>query len=513
MIILSPASIAMLAAAPVVAPSQQTSDPVPSESQRPVEQTPVSPQQPIDERPAQGPATASTGYPTQAQGLGPKVGPKFYMSRWVEDWSYLRDKSKRTDFFDPLKFIPLNDSKSVYLTLSGEHRLRLNHTSNIGLRQGAPSQDQILARFFAGADLHVGENFRVFGELASGILGGRNVLPASPANRNDLHVQQLFADVHGEVAGADMGVRVGRQDFMDGPIPLVSVQENPNIHFTLDGVRGWANWDRARFTLFDFSYVQKGLGAFDDPTDSRERLRGGLASFLITPTGQKDKIFFDPFIWDGREDGARRGATIGRERRQYYGARLWGTTGPVKFDWSVVKQTGRLQNRQIDAYQIFTNQTIALSDKGWQPELGFRAELSSGGGTFGTGTINSASFLFGTVINYSFAPFIGPTNFRALTPTLTVRPTKKLRVAMEYVMAQRDSVTDAVYNGLGGFFAGTQNVPGRGIANLARANIVYNLTPHLNLNLRMEYVDAKSALTNAGYGDTFFAAPYLQFRF
>ncbi|MFT9216703.1 MAG: hypothetical protein ABF513_10610, partial [Acetobacter malorum] len=43
----------------------------------------------------------------------------YAVSRWAEDWSSLRDKRNRIDWADPLKYIPLNNSGSIYLTLSG----------------------------------------------------------------------------------------------------------------------------------------------------------------------------------------------------------------------------------------------------------------------------------------------------------------------------------------------------------------------------------------------------------
>jgi hypothetical protein len=504
------------ATAATAAPLQLTDTPAPTDATKPVEMTPVSPQAQIDERPAQAPRVASTGYPPLANGWGGKTGPKYYLSRWAEDWSYLRDETKRKDAFDRFKFIALNADKSIYLTLSNEERLRLNHTSNPGLRAGADTQDQLLLRIFTGADLHIGDHVRVYGELASSILGGRNVLPANANARNDLYVQQVYADAHAVVAGAEVGARYGRQDFLDGPPPIISNQENPSIHFTLTGTRLWVNGSRARVGLFDLSYNTLGANAFDDPVDRSQRLRGGIVSFVITPSStdaKASKIFFDPFVFDGRQDSVQRGSGRGRERRQYYGARLWGTTGPVSFDWSLVKQSGRFYDRAIDAYQVFTTQTVQVGGGAWKPTLGFHADISSGGGTFGSGTMRSAGFLFGTVINYSYAPFFGMTNSRTLAPMVSVTPTKRLRIALEYEMIQRDSLSDAVYNGVGGFYAGTQNVRGRGVANLSRANIVYTINPHLSFVTRIEHVDAKSALTKAGFTDTFFIAPWLQFRF
>jgi len=48
--------------------------------------------------------------------------PAYQSSRFDEDWSALRDPAKRTDPFDPIKFIPLTADGSWYMTLGGELR-------------------------------------------------------------------------------------------------------------------------------------------------------------------------------------------------------------------------------------------------------------------------------------------------------------------------------------------------------------------------------------------------------
>src|SRR3981081_2408871 len=51
--------------------------------------------------------------------------PAYTPERYDEDWSFLRDASKRTDLFDPIKWIPLLKDGAWFLTLGGELRERL----------------------------------------------------------------------------------------------------------------------------------------------------------------------------------------------------------------------------------------------------------------------------------------------------------------------------------------------------------------------------------------------------
>jgi hypothetical protein len=478
----------------------------------------VLPEPAVRQAPASAPPPSSksgSAFDPQSLGLGGKMGPKYYLSRWVEDWSYLRDKSKRSDLFDPLKFIPLDPDGNVYLTLSNEERLRFNHFSHPGLKKNAPASDQVMFRSFLGADLHVGSDFRIYGELADGQERGSN-LRKVPNYQNDLYVQQLFAELHHKFDGVDVGVRIGRQDYMDGPFQLVSNQENPNIHFTLDGVRFYANGSRFRFGAVDLRYVKRGMGSFDDPTDDGQKLRGAVASFLVTDpdTAKKQKIFLDPFFFNYRADSIRRGGFTGEENRRFYGARLHGKVGNAGFDWTVVRQDGQFDGRDIDAYQVFLVQNYTLDHLAWKPEVGIHFDLSSGGGAFDSNRkLKSASFLFGNVPYYNYAILLGATNIREIAPNVTLHPSKRLRVSLEYDWYWRDNVHDAVYNGVGVPYALTQTVSGYKIGEQARAYIGYSINQHLSLTTKLEYLKSGTVLKRAGFGNNLFAGTWLTFRF
>ncbi|OLI69651.1 hypothetical protein IXO151_14745, partial [Xanthomonas oryzae pv. oryzae] len=125
-------------------------------------------------------STTAKGYSLEAQGWGAKQGGNMWQVRWAEDWSYLKDPSKRKIPFDPLKYIPLNEDGDVYVSLSNELRVRSNTLTNPGLVPGRHSQQQYLLRAFFGADFHVGEHFRLYTELAHGSLDGRNEGTKSP---------------------------------------------------------------------------------------------------------------------------------------------------------------------------------------------------------------------------------------------------------------------------------------------------------------------------------------------
>ncbi len=69
----------------------------------------------------------------QVVGTAPSVihDRSYKLLREDEDWSFLRDRSLREDFWDPIKYIPLRrNSPDWYLTFSGEAREVWEQTGN-----------------------------------------------------------------------------------------------------------------------------------------------------------------------------------------------------------------------------------------------------------------------------------------------------------------------------------------------------------------------------------------------
>lgn len=76
------------------------------------------------------PAEPASLYPADAVGEG-SVSGGYALSRWAEDWRRKADPAQRDDPFDRLKYLPLDDDGDIYLTLSGEARVRVNYTTNL----------------------------------------------------------------------------------------------------------------------------------------------------------------------------------------------------------------------------------------------------------------------------------------------------------------------------------------------------------------------------------------------
>ena len=93
------------------------------------------------------------------------------------------------------------------------------------------------------------------------------------------------------------------------------------------------------------------------------------ASFVVSPGPKGSNIYLDPFWIHSENPAFRSGGQTGLDTRDTYGARLWGRRGQLRFDWTLARQTGDHMNREVEAWGLFSLQSMALSDKGWSPRL------------------------------------------------------------------------------------------------------------------------------------------------
>src|SRR6266566_858549 len=126
----------------------------------------------------------------------PLTPPAYKMLRFDEDYSCLTNQDNRTDWFDPVKYIPLRaDDPLWYVSFGGELRERFegNYDPNFGIR-GLGSDSYLLQRVTILTDVHLGERVRFFAEGISGIVAGESH-PPPPVQQNPIDLQFAFVDL------------------------------------------------------------------------------------------------------------------------------------------------------------------------------------------------------------------------------------------------------------------------------------------------------------------------------
>ncbi|MES2949469.1 MAG: alginate export family protein [Pseudomonadota bacterium] len=393
----------------------------------------------------------------------------------------------------PAQAAPPSDETN--LTLSTEARLRYDAHHNGQWTRGNDYQQGLL-RGVLGADLRINSEVRIFGEIATGqVVGRRNTAAAN--FQNDASLQQLYVDAHGTVGITQWGAVLGRQEFAEGPKQLISLSDGPNLHRSWNGLRLYARREKFRVAAFDLRATRLGPGSFDEEINHSERLQGLNTSLAIASEGAAH-ISLDPFWMHSENPNLRLGSRVGLDARDTLGARLWGQRGELRFDWTLAHQNGHYLDRCVDAWGLFTVQSLALSNAAWKPRLTAHIDVASGGGAYGTGTLNGFNPLYASSAYLGEGQFLSLSNLLMVAPGIAIAPTPQTHVTIEYGFARRLNENDAAYAGGMRAYAGTQNVPGHAIGGLLRVLGTWSASKQWTLFVNYEQLSAGDVLQRAG---------------
>jgi hypothetical protein len=194
-----------------------------------------------------------------------------------EDWSFLKDPSKRRDWWDPVKYIPF-ERDGWFMTLSGEARFRPEGFRIKATDTSPATRDQyLLQRYLFAADVHLGARTRLFAELQSGLITGK-IGGSRPTDRNSADLHQAFLEWRSpRDAGTRFDVRIGRQELTIGSSRLISASPGLNVKRSFDGVRLAVSQKGWRVEAAAAELTELSAGAFDDRSMHEVRFWGVAA--------------------------------------------------------------------------------------------------------------------------------------------------------------------------------------------------------------------------------------------
>lgn len=508
---LSPGIMAQLSAPTPGAPQVPASPAVPQQLQP---SSPANIGDAIPPAPLSSRISIATDQLPYEVGKGPKLGP-YYLIRSEDDFSYLRDRSKSNDLFDPLKFIRLDPSGRSYVTFSGEERLRYEYyTKNSFTFVDPKHQDIFYFRHLYGVDVHLGENFRAFASLNSGQVGGHNYGTPSPANRDDLALQQAFAEVMGRIGNAQVGLRAGRQEVFFGSGLLFALREPTNIHQALDGFRGYLDLPSLRIDAFAYDNVINRYGVLNDSTNAHQKfwgLYGSKALPVSNVLGVPARFYLDPtYIGYSNRTSAFVGFR-GEEERHTLGGRLWGQIGSADIDLTGVYQTGHVGNADVSAYAVFSNAGYTFNSVPMKPRVGVRFDMATGGRS--GNTIHTYNPLLALLGYFTENSLIAPINLYDTGIGVSFSPTNRLRVQAYTLLYWRYAQNDGIYNPGYVPFRNTATVRGTPLGMQPALRAAYVLNQHTLFSGALAFFRVDSALRNAGAKNNLYGLTQLQFKF
>lgn len=387
----------------------------------------------------------------QVQDESPAPARTYALLPENDDWSFLADPSLQSDLWDPIKYIPL-DCQACYVSFGGEVRQAFEKVGNDNWGKQPYMNAFLLQRYMLHSDWHLGENFRIFMELKSGLEDFRAGGPR-PIDEKRLAFEAAFVEIGNTHKKNWAILRLGRQELNYGSGRLVSVREGPNVRQSFDGAKIRA---KAGEWYVDAWAVRPDLdrfGFFDNAPDHTTAFWGvyatrpwrrrvsfdtyylGLNHELPTPAGSR------PYTYN-------RGTAP--ETRHNLAARLWRPPATNEsawdFDYEGAWQFGSFGADGIRAWTFASDTGYSFPNVPLKPRISVKADISSGD--------NPSSHWLGT-----FSPFFpignyfgvladtgpGPVNFIDVHPRLQTQFPHGVSISTDLVAQWRESLTDGVY--------------------------------------------------------------------
>jgi hypothetical protein len=442
----------------------------------------------------------------------PQSPPALKQLRYDENYSFLKEASRQTDYTDPLKFIPLNTNGNAYLTFGGEVRERYEYFHNSLWGRGPQDDDgYLLQRYMLHADAHFGESFRIFAQLKSGLEVDRNG-GSRPTDRDDLDLNQGFFDLAVPLADTNsVTLRVGRQELAYGSSRLVSFREGPNVRLSFDGIKTIAKFDRWQVDAFAVKPVRTKTGLFDDDPDPNQKFWGAYA---VTPLSWLPGGNADLYYLGLDKKTARFDQGIAHEQRHSFGSRIWGKNAGWDYNLEFVYQSGRFGNGEIQAWTAATEFGYAFLNWQFKPRFSLKANATSGDGNPDDSRLQTFNPLFPRGAYFGEPALIGPANHIDVHPQIDLALTRKIALTLDWSCFWRENTHDGIYGPAVNLIQSGQSSDARYVGNQIEAMLEWKFDRHVTFVADYAHFFAGDFLKQATPGkDVDYCSVWASYRF
>ncbi len=446
-----------------------------------------------------------------AQPLCPPTPPPLLSLRFNEDYHFLRNPACHIDFWDRLKYAPLNEAGDAYVTFGGEVRERYEYFKNNLWGQGPQdSNGYLLQRYMLHADLRLGPHVRFFGQLKSNLETGRTGGPR-PTDEDKLDLHQAFGDLRGSMGNTMLALRAGRQEFSYGSERLVGVREGPNVRLSFDAVRLIFESKPWRVDGFVSRPVETTRNIFDDSSDRKQAFWGVYAVGRL-PALPAAKI--DLYYLGLDRQGARFDQGTASEQRHTLGTRLWGRPGSWDYNVELMCQFGSFGSGTIQAWAASSDSGYTFRSVLLQPRIGLRAEANSGDRDRNSPGLQTFNALFPRGSYFGEIGLIGPANLMDLHPSLDLHIAEAVTLTLDWDWYWRTSVHDGVYSPPGGLLRSGVGSGARYVGNQVEAQAAWQIDRHLSVTANYTHFFTGAFLKQTGPArDVDFVAAWAAYKF
>ncbi|CAD0001594.1 alginate export family protein [Flavobacterium chungangense] len=405
----------------------------------------------------------------------------FKLLRYDENYGSLRDSTR--NFYENLKFVPLNSENNFYLSFGGEARYEYVDFNNEDWgRLNIGQNNFLLQRYDLHADLYLGKTFRVFVQLRSALQDGR-INGSRGIDEDQLNVQNLFLDVNlYQKEDKKVTVRAGRQELDYGSGRLISVREGPNARLYFTG--GKIMYSSARFSVDGFAMMEDEIntGVFDNKISKKRNLWGAYSKIIFPKAGNLDLYYLGI-----RRDAAVFEEGIASEQRHTVGTRFWKYGGGFIYNLEAAYQFGSFGSGDINAWTGSIDIGYSFEDIRFKPTINLRNDYISGDKNKGNGSLQTFNPLFPKGGYFGFSPQVGPVNLIDIHPYATMDLLSTLKMQVDVVFNWRFSTQDGIYRPSGSLNLTGSASDERYIGTAYLANFVYSVNKYISVVSGIQY--------------------------
>jgi hypothetical protein len=419
---------------------------------------------------------AVPGHATEASQPQP---PPLSTLRYIEDYAYLRNPAARTGaWWEPFKYVPLNQSGEVYLTTGLEVRARYeSYTNNLWGGASAPDDSYVWLRAMPLADLHLGSHVRVFGQFITAFAEGMQDGP-SPIDEDRFDLLQGFADLQLPLrTNATVTLRGGRELLAYGSERLIGLRYGPNVLRSFDGIKAFFTADPWQIDAFYARPVAADVGVFDDTT---ERHRSLWALYMTRTLSFGQKTGMDLYYIGYENDRATFNQGTGKERRHTLGTRFFGQAGEWEWNWEAFYQFGDFARCSISAWSVASDTNYTVKALPFTPRFGLKANIISGDDDPHDSDLQTFNALFPKGKYFGELSPLGPANLINVHPSIQFDLGHGWTLAGVALFYWRENRHDGIYDLAGQVARGDGGARARFIGMQAEGVLTYEHSRNLD---------------------------------
>lgn len=420
--------------------------------------------------------------------------PTLTIERYSEDWSRLADPAKRRgDWAEPLKYIPLSDDGTVFLTTGLEARSRYEGYANV-LWGSSPNDSYVWNRLMPYADLHIG-NVRFFTmPILSGISDTDR--PKGPADATGVDVLQAFVDVDLAVPGGDsLRLSAGRKLVSFGSGRFIDRRYGTGVPLPFDGFEAIFTSKTRQVTGFYLQPVDTRQGDFNDRRSRHKEVWGVYATQWLDA---KHLNGFDVYYIGLRDLDAVFDQGSGRQLAHTFGSRIFGDNRAWYWNIEAAYQRGTFAGHRSQAWGAGFETRYRLRNASLRPELGLTADVVSGDRSPDDPKLETLNALFPNGKYFGALSPIGPRNLIHVRPSITVHPHEEVAVSLTGVAYWRQSTRDGIYSIPGFLVRSGKDSDARFVGKQLELAVSWQATPSMNLTGSLSAFEPEEFIRDTG---------------